>query len=136
MRRWAIILTFIGRPLTVLQYTSALKAKEQEEKEMRLAKLRPAIRNMLKGNPNVFHYSTFATADKLFSQHPIWQQARIESERRLIFEEYVAELKQREIVRPSDLHLVMTDDCCYSHFLDGKPCCTKPIPRKARKVVQ
>jgi pre-mRNA-processing factor 40 len=55
---------------------------------------------MLKGNPSVFHYTTFATADKLFSQHPIWQQARIESERKLIFEEYVAELKQREVVRP------------------------------------
>ncbi|KAF9006017.1 hypothetical protein BDQ17DRAFT_1352580 [Cyathus striatus] len=79
------------------KYTNSLKAKEQEEKEQRLAKLRPAIRNMLKGNPNVFHYTTFRTADKLFSQHPIWQQARIEAERKLIFEEYVAELKNREM---------------------------------------
>jgi pre-mRNA-processing factor 40 len=75
-----------------------LKAKEQEEREARLSKIRPAIRNMLKGNPNVFHYSTFATADKLFAQHPIWQQARMESERKLIFEEYVSELRQREVV--------------------------------------
>lgn len=81
-----------------LQYTAGLVAKEQEEKEARLAKLRPALRNMLKGNPSVFYYTTFATADKLFSMHPIWQQARIESERRLIFEEYVGELKQREMV--------------------------------------
>jgi pre-mRNA-processing factor 40 len=76
-----------------------LRAKEQEEKEARLSKLRPALRNMLKGNPNVFHYTTFATADNIFAQHPIWQQARIEAERRLIFDEYVAELKQREVVR-------------------------------------
>ncbi|KAG6869219.1 hypothetical protein C0993_009082 [Termitomyces sp. T159_Od127] len=80
------------------KFTTALKAKEQEEKEARLGKLRPAIRNMLKGNPSVFHYTTFGTADKLFSQHPIWQQARIEAERRLIFEEYVAELKSRDVV--------------------------------------
>jgi len=53
---------------------------------------------MLKGNPNVFHYTTFRTTDKLFSQHPIWQQARIEAERKLIFEEYVAELLEREVV--------------------------------------
>ncbi|KAG6902600.1 hypothetical protein C0995_014607 [Termitomyces sp. Mi166 len=79
------------------KFTTTLKAKEQEEKEARLAKLRPALRNMLKGNPSVFHYTTFGTADKLFSQHPIWQQARIESERRLIFEEYVAELKSRDV---------------------------------------
>lgn len=85
------------------QYTDNLRAKEQEERDARLSKLRPAIRNMLKGNPNVFHYSTFATADKLFAQHPIWQQAKIEAERRLIFEEYVAELKQREVVRPQNV---------------------------------
>lgn len=54
---------------------------------------------MLKGNPNVFHYTTFPTADKLFAQHPIWQTARAESERRLIFEEYVEDLKAREAVR-------------------------------------
>lgn len=53
---------------------------------------------MLKGNPSVFHYTTFNTADKLFQQHPIWQQGRIEAERKLVFEEYVAELKQREVV--------------------------------------
>lgn len=85
-----------------------------EDKEARLAKLRPALRNMLKGNPNVFHYSTFATADKLFSQHPIWQQARIESERKLVFEEYVAELKQREMVR------VLVRSVYYSHLLTAR----------------
>ncbi|KAI0047224.1 hypothetical protein FA95DRAFT_1519206 [Auriscalpium vulgare] len=79
------------------KYTESLKAKEHEEREARLTKIRPAIRNMLKGNPNVFHYTTFATADKLFATHPIWQQARVEAERKLIFEEYVAELKQREV---------------------------------------
>ncbi|KAF9466036.1 hypothetical protein BDZ94DRAFT_1251953 [Collybia nuda] len=79
------------------KFTTALRAKEHEEREARLSKLRPALRNMLKGNPNVFHYTTFPTADRLFSQHPIWQQAKIEAERRLIFEEYVAELKQREV---------------------------------------
>ncbi|KAF7977604.1 hypothetical protein HWV62_3214 [Athelia sp. TMB] len=81
------------------KFTDALKAKEHEEREARLSKLRPALRNMLKGNPNVFHYTTFATADKLFAQHPTWQQGRIEAERKLVFEEYVAELKQREVVR-------------------------------------
>lgn len=82
---------------TFEKYTAGLIAKEQEEKEARLARLRPAIRNMLKGNPNVFHYTTFPTADKLFAHHPIWQQARNEAERRLIFEEYISELKQREV---------------------------------------
>jgi hypothetical protein len=56
------------------------------------------LRNMLKGNPSVFPYTTFATADKVFAQHPIWQQAKVEAERKLIFEEYVNELKQQEMV--------------------------------------
>ncbi|KAJ7509732.1 hypothetical protein B0H11DRAFT_1960858 [Mycena galericulata] len=89
--------TLAEKKATFQKYTTNLKIKEQEDKEARLAKLRPALRNMLKGNPNVFHYTTFATADKLFAVHPIWQQARIEAERRLIFEEYVTELKQREV---------------------------------------
>jgi len=92
------------------QYTDGLKAKEQEEKEARLAKLRPSIRNLLKGNPNVNHYTTFPTADKLFAQHPIWQQAKIESERRLIFEEHVSELKQREMVCPFSIDIVRLPD--------------------------
>ncbi|EJD08552.1 uncharacterized protein FOMMEDRAFT_165104 [Fomitiporia mediterranea MF3/22] len=79
------------------KYVDGLKEKEREEREARLAKSRPAIRNMLKGNPNVFHYSTFASADRLFAQHPIWQQAKVESERRMIFEEYIDELGEREL---------------------------------------
>ena len=63
-----------------------------------MSKLRPSIRNLLKGNPSIFHYTSFETADQLFSQHPIWQQARIESERRELFLEYLTELQNREQV--------------------------------------
>lgn len=101
-----------------------LRAKEQEEREARLSKLRPSIRNMLKGNPNVFHYTTFATADKLFAQHPIWQQAKIEAERNLIFEEYIAELKQREVV--STIAMLLTKSC------DGTLSLTQQDSRAAR----
>ena len=108
------------------QYTENLKAKEQEEREARLSKLRPAIRNMLKGNPNVFHYTTFATADRLFAQHPIWQQAKIEAERKLVFEEYVAELKQREMVsvKPTCSFARRVYMTC---FIARKSC--RPFPR-------
>ena len=54
-------------------YVDGLRGKEKEGKEARLAKIRPAMRDMLKGNPNVFPYTTFTTADKLFAQHPICQ---------------------------------------------------------------
>jgi hypothetical protein len=80
------------------QYVDMLKTKEAEEKEARMNRNRPAIRNMLKGNPNVFHYTSFETADQLFAQHPIWQQGRIEAERRQLFREYIGDLQQREQV--------------------------------------
>ncbi|CAK5268561.1 unnamed protein product [Mycena citricolor] len=82
---------------TYEKFIVQLKAKEQEDKDARLAKLRPALRNLLKGNPSVFPYTTYATADRLFATHPIWQHARVEAEKKLVFEEYVAELKQREV---------------------------------------
>ena len=49
-------------------------------------------------------FRSFATADKLFAQHPIWQQAKIEVERKLVFDEYVAELVEREMVSPPFTH--------------------------------
>lgn len=68
-------------------------------------KQRPAIRNLLKGNPNVFHYTSFETANQLFSVHPIWQHVRIEAERRQLFREYVTELQQRDQVRTTHTFL-------------------------------
>ena len=72
---------------------NGLRAKEKGEKEARLAKIHLMIRNMLKGNPSEFSYTTFTTADKLFAQHP-----KIESERKVVFGKYVAELRQHELV--------------------------------------
>ncbi len=37
-----------------LKYTNGLRVKAQEEHEARHAKLRPALRNILRGNPDVF----------------------------------------------------------------------------------
>ena len=51
------------------QVRGGLRAMEKEEKEARLARIRPAMWNMLKGNPNMFPYTTFTTADKLFASH-------------------------------------------------------------------
>jgi len=95
---------------------------------------------MLKGNPNVFHYTTFRTADKLFAQHPIWQQARIEAERKLIFEEYITELKQREMVRcfyrirrvRSFIHLVIL----FATHIARVPCSANAQCIKGCRVVQ
>lgn len=86
--------------LTLLleQYVQDLKAKEAEEKEYRMNKLRPGFKALLSGNPNIVHYTTFKTADKLFAQHPTWGNARPE-ERKELFNDHMEELKQRQLVR-------------------------------------
>ena len=48
---------------------------------------------MLKWNPNIRHYTTFSAADKLFAQHPIWQQREEVDIRR-----HVSELKKQKMV--------------------------------------
>ncbi|KAG6912406.1 hypothetical protein DXG01_014847, partial [Tephrocybe rancida] len=97
----AIITDPLYRALSTLAEKKAAWEKPSRprntERGARLAKFRPALRNMFRCNPNVFHYTTFATADKLFSQHPIWKQGKIEAECCLVFEEYVAELKSRDV---------------------------------------
>ncbi|KAG9023122.1 hypothetical protein FRB95_013546, partial [Tulasnella sp. JGI-2019a] len=76
------------------KYNDDIKSRAAEEREARLNRLRPSFKTLLVGNPDVTFYSTFRTADELFSQHPTWQAAKIEEERRFLFEEHVNELKR------------------------------------------
>lgn len=80
------------------QYTSAIKSKEKEEQDARLNKARPTFKGLLAGNPDVHHYSTFRTLDKLFAQHPGWASLKNENERKILFDEHVNELKAIELV--------------------------------------
>ncbi|KIO34223.1 hypothetical protein M407DRAFT_64559, partial [Tulasnella calospora MUT 4182] len=79
------------------KYNDEIKAKVAEERETRLNKLRPGFKTLLVGNPDIKHYSTFRTVDKLFSQHPTWLAAKIEEERRFLFDEHVSELKRMQV---------------------------------------
>lgn len=82
-----------------VQFVEDIKTKATEESQARLNKARPGIKNLLKNNPNVHHYTTFPTADRLFSQVPAWNAAKVEAERKQIFEEYVTDLQNQEVVR-------------------------------------
>ncbi|KDQ19637.1 hypothetical protein BOTBODRAFT_126520 [Botryobasidium botryosum FD-172 SS1] len=79
-----------------LKYVQDLKAKEAEEKETRMNRLRPGFKALLSGNPNVVHYTTFKTADKLFAQHPTWANAKLD-ERKELFNEHMEEIKEKEL---------------------------------------
>ena len=86
-----------------MQFIAEAKAKESEEKESRLARIRPSFRSLLSDHPSIYSYSTFKTADALFTGNATWSQAKGEDERRALFEEYISELKQKETVERREL---------------------------------
>ena len=61
-------------------YANGLRAEEQGEREVELAKLRPSIYDLFEGILNV-HNTRFPTADELFVQLLIRQQGEVYSKR-------------------------------------------------------
>ncbi|KZP01446.1 hypothetical protein CALVIDRAFT_559263 [Calocera viscosa TUFC12733] len=78
------------------KYVEDLKAKEAEEREARLQRLRPVFKSMLSSNNNVHYYTTFRNADKMFAGNPTWSQIKVETERRLLYDEYVGALMEKQ----------------------------------------
>ncbi|EJU03810.1 hypothetical protein DACRYDRAFT_105962 [Dacryopinax primogenitus] len=78
------------------KYVEDLKAKEADEKEARLQRLRPAFKSLLSGSNNVYYYTTFRSAEKIFLGNPTWSQVKLEAERRMLFEEYVGGLMEKQ----------------------------------------
>ncbi|KAG9077640.1 hypothetical protein FRC06_008795 [Ceratobasidium sp. 370] len=85
------------------KYVEAIKTKEREERDARIAKARPGIRKLLTDSKDVFYYTTFPTAEKLFAKVPAWNAAKIEDERKTIFEEFLEELKNAETIKQREL---------------------------------
>ncbi|KAG8691763.1 hypothetical protein FRC11_010634, partial [Ceratobasidium sp. 423] len=80
------------------KYVEAIKAKEKDERDARIAKARSGIRTLLTNSRDIHYYTTFPTAEKLFAKVPAWNAAKIEGERKIIFDEFIDELKNAETV--------------------------------------
>ncbi|CAE6462005.1 unnamed protein product [Rhizoctonia solani] len=85
------------------KFVEAIKAKEKDERDARIAKARPGIRNLLTNSRDIRYYTTFPTAEKLFAKVPAWNAAKIEEERKIIFEEFVEELKNAETIKQREM---------------------------------
>ncbi|KAF8327188.1 uncharacterized protein EI90DRAFT_3068216 [Cantharellus anzutake] len=81
------------------KYVADLKQKEKDERDARLNKARPGFKALLSGNPQILYYTTFRTAERLFSQHPTWLSLKSVDERRHLFDEHTDELKSFEMTR-------------------------------------
>ncbi|CAE6542388.1 unnamed protein product [Rhizoctonia solani] len=85
------------------KYVEAIKAKEKEERDSRIAKARTGIRTLLSNSRDIHYYTTFPTAEKLFAKVPAWNAAKIEEERKIIFDEFIDELKNAETLKQREL---------------------------------
>ncbi|KAG8725406.1 hypothetical protein FRC12_024192, partial [Ceratobasidium sp. 428] len=85
------------------KYVEAIKTKEKEERDTRITKARPGIRKLLTDSKDVLYYTTFPTAEKLFAKVPAWNAAKVEDERKTIFEEFIEELKNTETIKQREL---------------------------------
>lgn len=85
------------------KYVEAIKSKEKEERDARIAKARTGIRTLLTNSKDIFYYTTFPTAEKLFAKVSAWNAAKIEEERKIIFEEFAEELKNAETIKQREL---------------------------------
>jgi len=75
-----------------------------------LQRARPAFKNILNGNAQIRHYTTFHTANKLFEHNSIWAAVKNPQEREILFDEHIAELAAKELVRP---HITLCMWCTY-----------------------
>lgn len=77
------------------KYCQDMVLHEQERAKERLAKLRADFETMLKRHPEITHYTRWKTARPMIEGETHFRSTDDESERRQLFDEYVAELKKK-----------------------------------------
>lgn len=77
------------------KWQQRLIKEKQEQREARIAELRPRLRRLFAQSGVIKSYSTMKTADKAFAADKYWRRAKPD-ERRLLLDEYTAELRTHE----------------------------------------
>ena len=81
------------------KYVSEVRVQEKDRAKERLAKLRADFGAMLRSHPEIKHYTRWKTARPILEHEAIFRSTDDDSERRQLFEEYIAELKRANIER-------------------------------------
>ncbi|RPA82235.1 hypothetical protein BJ508DRAFT_414276 [Ascobolus immersus RN42] len=78
------------------KYARELREQEQEKAKDRLAKLRADFTTMLRRHGEIKHYTRWKTALPMIQGEAVFRSAADDSERRQLFEEYIAELRKKK----------------------------------------
>ena len=95
------------------KYAVEVRQQEAERAKERFAKLRTDFLDMLKTHPEIQHFSRWKTIRSILERETVFRAAESEDERKHLFEEYIVDLKKRnveqEVVRrKSALHDLTT----------------------------
>ena len=76
------------------KYCEDLRAQEKQKEQERQAKLRSDFTAMLRSHPEIKYYTRWKTALPIIDQETIFRSAKDDTERRALFEEYIASCKK------------------------------------------
>ena len=92
------------------KYTVQQRANEREEEEKRLADLRARFNKMLQSHEEIKHYTRWKTAKPILEHEAIFRSAKSDDERRLLFEEFLVELKKSHVEQQAQIKKSAMDD--------------------------
>ena len=95
-----VYIIHVDSALILVQYTSGIVEDRRADKDARIVKLRPILHRVFAASRHIKGSSTIKTADQVFSHDKHWREAKPD-ERRLILEEFVTDLRNREEVSRS-----------------------------------
>ncbi|TXT13587.1 hypothetical protein VHUM_00954 [Vanrija humicola] len=84
------------------KWLDTLAKEKQQQRDARIAELRPHLTRLFTHSGVIKSYSTMKTADKVFASDKYWRRAKPD-ERRFILEEYTSKLRAREVQTRKDV---------------------------------
>ncbi|KAL1410940.1 U1 snRNP protein [Vanrija albida] len=84
------------------KWLDTLAKEKQQQRDARIAELRPHLTRLFTHSGVIKSYSTMKTADKAFATDKYWRRAKPD-ERRFILEEYTSKLRAREVQARKDV---------------------------------
>ncbi|KAI9800103.1 MAG: hypothetical protein M1825_004285 [Sarcosagium campestre] len=92
------------------KYAIEMRVQEKDRAKERLAKLRADFGTMLRSHPEIKHYTRWKTARPIIEGETIFRSTNDDNERRQLFEEYVIELKKKNVEREASERKAAMDE--------------------------
>jgi pre-mRNA-processing factor 40 len=104
------------------KYCEELREQDKAKEAERQMQVRADFMKMLKNNTDIKHYTRWKTALPMIEEETIFRNAKDDTERRALFDEYIITLKQEHAEKEADQKKSALDDLTdLLHSLDLEP---------------